>query len=138
VCPFDLLPRYRVAALGHYILMASHRFVAVRYPTNLKVWFSVKNTVLMLLFSWLCGAVACALSFVGICCDQIFAIHESLYYDIQLSKDQDMNYLKEATNIINVIVAILVIGVYFFTYSGINKTAPSTQRSHMVNFLLGR
>jgi hypothetical protein len=121
------------AALGHYLIMAANRFVAVRYPFKTNLWFSVKRTITYIITTWIIGICACAVPFFDICCDQIFAIHENLDQTIEnaTNKEGDKNFLKEATNLINVVVIVVLIFIYILTYTGINKTHPSSNAPNL-------
>lgn len=119
-------------ALSHYVVMASYRFIAVRYPFKMSVWFSVQKTVLFITLTWIVGLCVFAISFTGICCDQIFAIHENLDPAIETATDEvgEINYLKKATNIIDIIVIVALILIYVSTSWGINNVVPSVHQNN--------
>jgi hypothetical protein len=104
--------------------MATNRFTAVRYPFKLELWFSVRRTKIYISITWICGIIACMIPFLNVCCDQTFSVDEQEY-----ATNIGTNYIKEATKIIDIIVIILLIVIYFLTYRGVNKTVPTQNRT---------
>jgi hypothetical protein len=107
-------------ALGHYLIMAANRFTAVRYPFKTNLWFSTNRTITYISIAWICGIFACIVPFFNVCCDQIFSVDEH-----GNATDYETNYIKGATKIIDTIVIVILIVIYFLTYRGFNKTFPS-------------
>jgi hypothetical protein len=119
-------------SLAHYLLMALNRFTAVRYPLKVNVWFSFKRTVVYAILAWIVGFSVGAISFLNICCQHVFSIHDNLG-EIEEADDEGTNYVKIATNFNDIFVIIIMIFLYIMTYSKINRTVPSSLPNNMAN-----